>query len=189
MRHCRRCGGQINAHDTRCPWCGFTEFRAILSALALVGVVALGLAVLTQTPLWKPVARQLHLPAGEPFDPDFSSVSPGNTESAPSAAARSGAGQSGGTTRPQGPARRAGTSRNGWCGDSSRVTAGSGWDRATLQAISCGQVRAGFSVDQAAAALGRPGEVTRSADGASEEWRYGSLRIEIQNGRVVRVTR
>ena len=60
------------------------------------------------------------------------------------------------------------------------------WADSDLGLIACGNVRSGFSGDQARAALGKPVRITRDGP-AREKWQYDGVTLLVEQGRVISV--
>ena len=198
LHRCPGCGGQINPHTTTCPWCGHSVAGSMFAQLILAAVLLVGVASFTGIFRWSRVIPGLST-SGRAMDE-------------PPVPMGSGSGYGGSSimdkvfdangTLPQRVDRiskmarsESGQGGQGTCGSvgAAKVRAllqrYEKWDDQVLASVICGQVRAGFTVDQVRAAVGAPDAVLRRGLGGQEQWVYQDMTLTIQNGRVTQVQR
>jgi len=196
LNRCPGCGGQINPHTTTCPWCGHSVAGSLFLQLMLAAVLLIGVASFTGIFRWSRVIPQLSFsgpapmnepPVSSPSEPGSPGVMDrmfdGNAATLPhrvdriSKMSQSQAGAAGQQAcGPVGAAKvRALLKRYG------------NWDDQVLASVACGQVRAGFTVDQVRAAVGMPESVLRHGAAGEEQWVYQDMTLTIENGRVTEV--
>jgi hypothetical protein len=197
LNRCPGCGGQINPHTTTCPWCGHSVAGSLFLQLILAAVLLIGVASFTGIFRWSNVIPQLSF-SGAPMDePPVEASS--NQPSSPGVMDRV---FSGNATLPQRVDRiskmsqsQAGPAGQQACGPvgAAKVRAllkrYGNWDDQVLASVACGQVRAGFTVDQVRAAVGMPESVLRHGAAGEEQWMYHDMTLTIENGRVTEVQR
>jgi hypothetical protein len=197
LNRCPGCGGQINPHTTTCPWCGHSVTGSLVLQLILAAVLLVGVASFTGIFRWSKVIPQLSLGAAPMDEPPV--VSSSSEPSSPGVMNRV---FDGNATLPQRVDRISKMSRSQAdmagreaCGPvgAAKIRAllkrYGGWDDQVLASVACGQVRAGFTVDQVHAAVGMPESVLRRDAGGQEQWVYHDMTLTIENGRVTGVQR
>ncbi len=196
IARCSGCGSQKNPYDALCPSCGR---GAWLSGLLQTGFIILlvgGLAFGSGLLRWRDVDRYLQFQG---------------TPTQETAAVRSTGQYRGPTARPSArPVRSAAafdSTRNAatrrtttrikrlvkgllpcLVGDSVRyrtlASTHPEWDREVWAAVTCKQVRPGFTPEQLRAALGEPDSIARD-EADVETWLYRNDRVTLSKGRVL----
>lgn len=199
LKRCPGCGGQISPHTTTCPWCGRSVVGSVLVQMTIAAVLVVGVASFTGLVNWSRMLPHLSFSEPAPTSPTARSgprraEQGGRTvmdrifEASPDSRAR--------VERVSKMAASVATEGTGkGCGvvDSSKIRTlvrrYNGWNDRVLALVACGQVRRGFTADQARAALGDPVSVLPQTETGAEVWVYGDLKLTIRDGRVASVGR
>lgn len=212
---CRRCGGQISTNATSCPWCGHATTFNVVGPLLLVVLIGTGLSFALGLLHWDWLESTLGLDRGFEQVQTAEAAGGANggrggdltwrLPPGPDPANNHGTARGPRPERPSvapeltvPPARIASVARSGsaaptlpgspGCADSSAVarliSRYPSWADSDLGLIACGAIRSGFSAEQVRASLGKPTTVSAAGQGR-EEWRYGTLTVIVEQGRVI----
>jgi hypothetical protein len=197
LTRCPGCGGQITPHTTTCQWCGHSIAASVFVQVIIAVLLLGGVATFTGLLPWPKFLPHLSFLTGAvpsiPPPPPPAEGTQRDAESDMITRAFEATSEAAADQRSVSKAQpRKQTSRRGCVhGDSTRLRSLAqqyqDWDASVLNLVACGQIRTGFTAEQARAALGAPGRVEQGA--GQEVWIYDRMKVVIADGRVSSVRR